>query len=103
MKSIVNKKICKEIFVDQLEGNEIIAYKCKSIKSNGGYAVLARLHGNVCGTSSYGFIPLGDSNSKPRYVGRTWIESIRLASEGRALKVFDSLEEMLIEMKNQSF
>ena len=59
MKTVVNKKVCKEIFVDNLEGNEIIAYKCKSVNSNGGYAVLARLHGNSCSSYSYGFVYIG--------------------------------------------
>jgi len=42
MKTIVNKKVCKEIFVDQLEGKEIVAYKCKSI---GGIKFKTKIYG----------------------------------------------------------
>lgn len=102
MKSIVNKQVCKEIFVEQLDGNEIIAYRCKNSEDK--YAVLARLHHfDSCGNKSYGFIPLGESDSNPRYVANTWFESVKLASKSRELKVFDSCKEMIAAMKDKCF
>jgi len=112
MKTIVNKKACKEISIEQLKGNEVVAYKCKSPTSvaKKNYAVLARLHGPICYThpttspdSSYGFIPLGESDTKPRYMSNTWRGAINLASESRELKVFYSFKEMLDAMYNGLF
>lgn len=105
MKTIINKKVCKEILLDNLQGDEIIAYKCKSVASSSknNYAVLARLHNYSSNKSAYGFIPLGDSNSKPRFVGEKWIDSVHIASEIRDLKVFESFAEMIEAMYKKTF
>lgn len=108
MRTIVNKKVCKEIYIEQLIGNEVIAYKCKSATSvaKKNYAVLARLHGSEADAfrnPSYGFIPLGESDTKPRYMSNTWRGAITLASEARELKVFYSFKEMLEAMYKELF
>ena len=106
MKTIVNKKACKEISIEQLNGDEVVAYKCKSPASmeKNNYAVLARLHGNSSYPSpSYGFVPLGESNAKPRYMAKSWKDAVNLASESRELKVFYSFKEMLDAMYKQLF
>jgi len=94
MKHLVLKE--NEINIDELRGDELIAYKCKSDKES--YAVLCKIwHGN------YGFLALNNSDSNPRYVGQTWISAIKLAAKNRDLKVFYSMQEMLEAMVNKEF
>lgn len=103
MKTIVNKKVCKEIFIDNLQGNEIIAYKCKSPGSVGKYAILSKLVKPGGATKSYGFVPIGDSQSNPRYTANHWSEAVQLASESRELKVFDTDRELIEAMYKNMF
>lgn len=107
MKNIINEEKRKEILVSDLLGNEIVAYKCKSTSSikSQNYAVLARLHGVFPSPncSSYGFIPLGESDKKPRYMANSWRECVKLASESRDLKIFDNFQEMVEAMSKKLF
>ena len=107
MKNIINEEKSKDVRVSNLLGNEIVAYKCKSTSSikSQNYAVLARLHGTYpCPSqNSYGFIPLGESDKKPRYMAASWRECVKLASENRDLKIFDSFQEMVESMAKKLF
>jgi hypothetical protein len=102
MKSIIKKTQAKEIEIKDLIGKEIIAYKCKSIDMKDNYAVLSRLHDNNS-PSLYGFVPIGDSTSKPRYVGKSWFQSVEKASENRELKTFENEKELIAAIYNNLF
>ncbi len=101
MKSIISKKRKTEILVDDLFGKEIIAYRCKSNRTVSNYAILSKL--SKSGTRLFGFIPVGESDSGPRFVGSTWREAVERASEYRDLKIFDSPSELIEAMYNKSF
>lgn len=103
MKTIVNKKVCKEIFIDNLQGDEIVAYKCKSPDSIGKYAILSRLVKPGGVSNSFGFVPVGDSKSNPRYTANHWHEAVQLASASRELKVFDTDKELIEAMYKNMF
>ena len=96
MKTLVRKKEIEEINIDNLIGNELIAYKCKSDSNS--YAILAKiLHGN------WGFVPLNDSNSNPRYVAQSWHRAIENASKCRVLRVFDSMNDLISNIHERNF
>ena len=96
MRHLINKEKKTEVTISDLNGDELIAYKCKS--DSGAYAVLSKLT-----NFQWGFIPLNNSNSNPRYIGKGWFSSIKEASKSRDLKVFDSMKEMLSAMINKEF
>jgi hypothetical protein len=96
MKTLVGKKQTSVIHYSDLTGNELIAYRCQNSDA---YAVLAKLGGG----GTYGFVPLNNSNSKPRYIDASWFGSVQLAMGCRDLMVFDNMEEMITCMINRSF
>lgn len=96
MKHLVKKEKKFEITEDDLFGNELIAYKCRS--EGNAYAVLAKLQ-----HSNWGFVPLNSSDSNPRYVAQSWSNAVSKASDCRNLKVFSNMSEMLNAIVNSEF
>src|SRR5688500_12769571 len=104
MKQIISKPEPTVILVDQLQGTEAVAYKCQNSEEN--YAVLAKLSHPTKDngyTQSYGFIPLGQSGDKARYIASTWFEAVRLAGANRKLFMFTSGKEMIKAMAESKF
>ena len=96
MKNLVKKVKIVEVTIGNLMGDEIIAYKCKSDSNS--YAILAKLlHSN------WGFVPLNNSNSNPRYVAQSWDNTVNKAAECRNLKVFDSMNDLIESIHNRDF
>jgi hypothetical protein len=95
MKKIVTESV-SEIKLNSLDGHEIVAYQCKS-SSN--VAILARLgtSGEVRAgmiQNKFGFVPLGDSQGKPRYFGGSFYDSIENAMVCREVYIFDNTIEL---------
>jgi hypothetical protein len=70
MKKIIFNEPSEAISFDRLAGNEIIAYRCKNSKN---IAVLSKLITYISPTSNinFGFIPFGETQGNPRFVGKT--------------------------------
>jgi len=95
MKKIVTDSVT-EIKLSSLDGREIVAYQCKNSPN---VAVLARLgsSGEIrAGTiqNKFGFVPLGDSQGKPRYYGGSFYDSIENAMEQREVFTFNDTIEL---------
>ena len=98
MKSIISEDKAQEVLVNNLSGKELIAYRCKNTSHEIAYAVLVKLR-----SDNYGFVPLNNSDSKPRYEARNWFAAVELAAKSRELKAFDSMGEMISAMYNNKF
>ena len=101
MRNLINKPVQKDIYIENLVGKEIVAYKCKSTNSKHDYAILAKL--NVEGAPSFDFVPIGYSDSHPRFVSNSWKGSIELASKVRDLKIFLDAKELIESMYEKLF
>lgn len=84
------------ISIRSLQGRETVAYRCKNSDN---VAVLTRLtqQGSnppmgVVG-NWYGFIPLGESTGTPRFVGRTFFETLKNAMDKRDVYTFTDVQE----------
>lgn len=88
---IIKKPDQDKMTVEDLDGKELIAYRCLTVTDNPyEVAVLSQIsHGN------FGFIPLNHSDSKPRYVGSSWYDAIKKAHQNRQLHIFDSMDELM--------
>lgn len=93
MKSIVLPEKAVTITPDDLEGNEVIVYKCRSNSREGSYAILSRLSNN--GKLQYGFVNLFFPTYKPVYVDTSFYSVVKKAAKQRDLKVFDNAKEMM--------
>lgn len=97
MKKIITEDPVTAINFERLEGKEIVAYQCNNSKN---VAILARLNQggfnppmkDVKGTW-FGFVPLGETQGTPRFVGQSFGESIKCAMEKREVFVFDNIRE----------
>jgi hypothetical protein len=93
------------INLNSLQGNEIIAYKCKS--EHDSHAILVNIKMTVNADNriyGYGFIPMNSSNSNIRYKSSTWREAIEAAiSGGRTLFVFESEKDLAKAILNNQF
>lgn len=91
--------------LDSLNGNEIIAYKCKSEFSS--HAILVSIKMTVDVKDKiygYGFIPMNSSNSNIRYKSSSWHEAIKAAvAGGRVLFVFESEKDLAEAILNNKF
>ena len=100
MKKIIVSEVPKEVKLNDMIGNEIVAYR--SLNSEG-YCILSKLTKRADGEQVYGFITLNASNSSPRFEGRNWFEAIKTASASRTIYTFNNMEEMLKAMVNKTF
>ena len=99
-KVIIKPVAAKEIKLNDLQGNEIVAYRSQNSPN---YCILAKLTQKDFGQQKYGFVALNCSNSSPRYVGDTWYDAIATAGKSREIMVFASMDEMLTAMLNKTF
>ena len=99
-KIIIKPVAAKEIKLNDLQGNEIVAYRSQNSPN---YCVLAKLTQKDFGQQKYGFVALNCSDTPPRFVGNTWYEAITIAGKNRDVMVFTSMDEMLTAMLNKTF
>ena len=95
MRKIVINEVLKEVTLSCLIGNEIVAYRCKS-SSNA--AILAKVNATV-----YGFIPLGETNSVPRFTANSFTKAVETAMVSREVYIFANVVELckwVIDLKN---
>jgi len=98
MKKIIIEDPIQAVNFDRLQGKEIVAYQCKNSTN---VAVLARLNQggynppmkDVPGVW-FGFVPLGETQGTPRFVGKSFGESIKCAMEKREVFVFDNVRDL---------
>lgn len=97
MKKIVFQEQTDFIEFDKLigVGAELISYRCANSDA---YCILVQLE--AC---KYGFVPLNNSNSDPRFVGRSWKDAVAKAATSRPLYLFKSMQSMLQAMVSKSF
>lgn len=112
MLKIVTEKKPTEVLLSNLIGTELVSYRSKNSDS---YCVLTKLTSKTLfekaspnaarnqGTSVYGFVPLNNSSSEPRFVANSWQSAIELASQSRDLYTFANMKEMLLNMVNNKF
>lgn len=93
MRKIITTLSQPEVLVDQLEGKEIVAYRCSN-STNNHVAMLSRLHKNES-NSRFGFINIGYPTSAPTYTTNTFFDSLRAAQGNRKLFVFDNQAELI--------
>jgi hypothetical protein len=89
MKRIIDPADRQEVTSQDLEGNEIVAYRCLSSKS---ICVLSKLLKD----GTFGFVNLSRSNIPPAFVGYSFYQSIDSATKNRKLFVFAN-QSALIE------
>lgn len=105
MKKLITEipKQCVDLV--SLQGNEIIAYKCKSELDS--HALLVKINIAVDPENriyGYGFIPINSSNSNVRYKTSSWYESIKIAlAGGRTLYVFENEKDLAKAILNNLF
>jgi hypothetical protein len=96
MKKVINCIPSSLVDIHHLQEGSIVVYHCK--KDNGdksmSYCMLAKIGSDPY--EKYGFVPLNDSNSNPRFTGHSWRACINLAlTAGRDVFVFDNMDQML--------
>jgi hypothetical protein len=100
MQKIIVTQTATEIKLDNLQGNEIVAYRSQNSVN---YCILARLTKKDDGQQKYGFVAMNCSDSSPRFVEKTWFDAIRLASKTRSVVTFANMNELLTAMLNKTF
>lgn len=91
MKKLIKRECCQTITIEQLQGLEIVAYKCLSSDN---ICILARIDNDNDFNTNYGFVPFGQSNSTARYRASLWKDAINLASKQRAIIIFSNTKEL---------
>lgn len=81
MKRLIDPKDRQELTSQDLEGNEIVAYRCIDSDS---VCVLSKLLKG----GTYGFINLSRSNGAPVFIGDNFYEAVDAATKNRKLFVF---------------
>lgn len=81
--------------VHKLSGYELIAYKCPDSSA---ICVLTKLS-----NCNYGFIPINDSNSVPRFLANSRVEAISNVAKQRKLFCFRTQDELVEAIYNKKF